>query len=189
MAKEELKYQMINTENIYLNEGQINGVGSNPRTVKSEKFKKLVESITHFPEMLKIRPIIIDENFVILGGNMRYKACLEVGLKEIPVIKIDTLTAEQKKEFLIKDNVSFGEWDWDLLSNEWNQDLVESWGVDAFTALDLDLIEIEEVDSFSESVNFSITCENLKQLEELQSKLNINSKKITFETFIIKAGL
>jgi hypothetical protein len=97
--------------------------------IKDDKFKKLVQSVKDFPEMLKIRPIVVNKEMVILGGNMRYKACKEAGLKEIPIIKTD-LTEEQQKEFLIKDNVSGGEWDWDILANEWDVGDITSWGLD-----------------------------------------------------------
>jgi len=102
---------------------------NNPRLIKDDKFKKLVQSVKDFPEMLNIRPIVVNQDMVILGGNMRYKACKEAGLKEIPIIKTD-LTEEQQKEFLIKDNVSGGEWDWDILANEWDAGDITSWGLD-----------------------------------------------------------
>ena len=98
----------------------VNPSPNNPRIIKDNKFKKLVKSIQEFPEMLKLRPIVVDDRNFILGGNMRYKACVEAGLKEIPVIKATDLTEEQKQEFVIKDNSSFGEWDWDVLANEWD---------------------------------------------------------------------
>jgi len=102
---------------------------SNPRIIKDNKFKKLVQSIKGFPEMLELRPIVIDENNIILGGNMRYKACIEAGLKEVPVKVAKGLTVEQKQEFIIKDNVGFGEWDWDILGNEWQNDKLNDWGL------------------------------------------------------------
>ena len=80
--------------------------------------------------MLKLRPIVVDENNIILGGNMRYKACIEAGLKEIYVIQADDLSEDQKKEFIIKDNSSFGEWDWDVIANEWDIKDLNDWGVD-----------------------------------------------------------
>ena len=105
---------------------------SNPRIIKEAKFKKLVKSIKDFPEMLELRPIILDENNVILGGNMRYKACIEAGLKEVPVKIAKGLTEEQKEEFIVKDNVGFGEWDWDILGNEWNNEKLGEWGMDVW---------------------------------------------------------
>jgi hypothetical protein len=102
---------------------------NNPRLIKDDKFEKLVKSIKDFPEMLDIRPIVVNSDMVILGGNMRFKACKEAGLKEVPIIVADNLTEEQQREFLIKDNVSGGEWDWALL-NEWDSEQLEDWGVD-----------------------------------------------------------
>jgi hypothetical protein len=103
---------------------------SNPRVIRDDKFKKLVKSIQDFPEMLELRPIVVNEDMVVLGGNMRLKACIEAGLKEVPVIKASDLTDEQQKEFIIKDNVGFGEWDWDILANEWDTESLEEWGLD-----------------------------------------------------------
>ena len=103
---------------------------NNPRIIKDDKFKKLVESVKSFPEMLELRPIVVNKDMIILWGNMRYKACKEAGLKEIPVIIADNLTEEQEREFLIKDNVSGWEWDWDLLANEWDKEELEEWGLD-----------------------------------------------------------
>jgi len=102
----------------------------NPRIIKDDKFKKLVKSIQEFPEMLELRPIVVDSNMVVLGGNMRLKACIAAGLKEVPIIIADKLTDAQKDEFIIKDNVGFGEWDWDLLANEWEVKDLFNWGVD-----------------------------------------------------------
>jgi DNA modification methylase len=103
---------------------------NNPRIIKDDKFKKLVKSIQEFPEMLKIRPIVVNSDMVVLGGNMRLKACKEAGLKEISIIVADELTEEQQREFIIKDNVGFGEWDWEQLQNEWVAEELEEWGLD-----------------------------------------------------------
>ena len=101
----------------------------NPRLIKDDKFKKLVKSIQEFPQMLELRPIVVDENNIVLGGNMRLKACIEVGLKEVFIVQAQDLTEEQKNEFIVKDNVGFGEWDWDLLANEWNVEKLDEWGL------------------------------------------------------------
>jgi ParB-like chromosome segregation protein Spo0J len=105
----------------------------NPRIIKDGKFQKLVKSIQEFPDMLNKRPLIVftdvDNKYVVLGGNMRLKACKEIGLKEIPIIVADEWTEEQKNEFLIKDNVGFGEWDWDSLANEWDVEKLDDWGL------------------------------------------------------------
>lgn len=102
----------------------------NPRIIKDHKFKQLVESIKSFPQMLELRPIVIDENNIVLGGNMRLKACTEAGLTDVPVIYAKDLTEEQKKEFIIKDNVGYGEWDWEDLANSWDVEQITDWGLD-----------------------------------------------------------
>ena len=102
----------------------------NPRILKDDKFKKLVKSIKGFPEMLQIRPIVVNADNVVLGGNMRLEACKKAGLKEVTILKAEHHTEEQQKEFIIKDNVGFGEWDWDMIANEWNTEQVEEWGLD-----------------------------------------------------------
>jgi ParB-like chromosome segregation protein Spo0J len=103
---------------------------NNPRIIKDSNFLKLVNSIKEFPEMLKIRPIVINEDNIVLGGNMRLKACKEAKLKEIPVIMASDLTEAQQREFIIKDNIGFGEWDFQDLAQNWNADELETWGLD-----------------------------------------------------------
>lgn len=103
---------------------------NNPRLIKDDKFAKLVQSVKDFPEMLEIRPIVVNSDMVVLGGNMRLKACKEAGLKEVTIIIADNLTEEQQREFLIKDNVSGGEWDWEALANSWDSEELKEWGVD-----------------------------------------------------------
>lgn len=102
----------------------------NPRYIRDDKFKKLVQSIKEFPEMLSLRPIIVNDGMTVLGGNMRLRACQEAGLREVPIIRASDLTDEQQKEFIIKDNVGFGEWDWEILANEWDTDLLDDWGLE-----------------------------------------------------------
>jgi hypothetical protein len=114
---------------------------ANPRIIKDSKFKKLKTSLKDFPQMLKLRPIVVDENNIILGGNMRFKACQELNFKEVYIVKAEDLTAAQKEEFIIKDNVGFGEWDWDILGNEWDINKLEEWGLDGFP---FDAIEEKE---------------------------------------------
>lgn len=118
---------------------------NNPRLIKDDKFKKLVQSVKDFPEMLDIRPIVVNADMVVLGGNMRLKACKEAGLKEVPIIMADKLTDDQQREFLIKDNVSGGEWDWDILANEWEVEQLDAWGLDVPINLEVEL-EAEEDD-------------------------------------------
>lgn len=118
---------------------------NNPRFIKDYKFKKLVKSIKEFPEMLKLRPIVVNSDMVVLGGNMRLKACAEAGLKEVYILKADDLTEEQQREFIVKDNVGFGEWDWDVLGNEWDAEQLEDWGLDGFP-FEEEVLEAEEDD-------------------------------------------
>jgi ParB-like chromosome segregation protein Spo0J len=141
---------------------------NNPRLIKDDKFKKLVKSVKDFPEMLNIRPIVVNQDMVILGGNMRYKACKEAGLKEIPIIKTD-LTEEQQKEFLIKDNVSGGEWDWDILANEWDANDLQDWG------LDLPVFNTDVKDDLSDTIDnlyrIEIICKDEEHQENSYNKL------------------
>lgn len=109
---------------------------NNPRIIKDDKFKKLVNSIKGLPQMLDIRPIVVDENMIVLGGNMRLKACKEAGLKEVPIIKASQLTEEQKKEFILRDNQSYGEWDIKLLST-WDKDILLDSGFEDFELIDI----------------------------------------------------
>ena len=118
----------MKTEKVKISEVKTNP--NNPRLIKDDKYHKLVKSIKDFPKMLEIRPIVVNDDMVVLGGNMRLKACKEAGLTEVPIIKASDLTEEQQKEFIIKDNVGFGEWDWNMLANEWDAEELEEWGLD-----------------------------------------------------------
>ena len=111
---------------------------NNPRYIRDSKFKKLVKSIKEFPEMFEKRPIIVDENLVVLGGNMRLKACESAGLFEVWIDKDIGWSEKQKQEFIIKDNVGFGDWDFDMLANEWNTKLVDEWGLNLPEFIDPD---------------------------------------------------
>jgi len=126
---EQMNIEWVKTTDIHANE-------NNPRILKDDKFKKLVQSIKDFPEMLEIRPIVVNNEMMVLGGNMRLKAIQEIGLKEIPIIKAENLTEEQEREFLIKDNVGFGEWDWDALANDWDYKELVDWALDVPKMLD-----------------------------------------------------
>jgi DNA modification methylase len=118
---------------------------NNPRTIKDDKFAKLVQSIREFPEMLRLRPIVVNDDMVVLGGNMRLKACKEAGLKVVPIIKASDLTEDQQREFIIKDNVGFGEWDWEMVANEWDSDKLGEWGLD-LPDMDAKVLDAEEDD-------------------------------------------
>ncbi len=161
---------MMQIQTIKISEIKLNP--NNPRLIKDDKFNKLVRSIQDFPEMLKIRPIVVNSDMVILGGNMRFKACKEAGLKEVPIIIADSLNEEQQREFLIKDNTSGGEWDWDLLANEWDTDLLEDWGLD-LPKFDINNeIEQKDLSSTIESLyRIEITCKDEEHQENSYNKL------------------
>jgi ParB-like chromosome segregation protein Spo0J len=130
---------------------------NNPRQIKGEKFDKLKASIESFPRMMSLRPMVVDNDNVLLGGNMRLAAIKALGMKEIPdewVVRADDLTDEQKREFIVKDNVGFGEWDWDLLANEWDDLPLDDWG------LDLPSFEDEADDQGVEAEKEPIECPN-----------------------------
>ena len=139
----------------------------NPRLIKDDKFKKLVKSIQEFPQMLELRPIVVDENNIVLGGNMRLKACIEVGLKEVYIVKAEDLTEQQKDEFIVKDNVGFGEWDWDILANEWDTEKLQDWGLDLPLDLSVEELEAEE-DNFEipNEINTDIVLGDLFEIGE-----------------------
>jgi len=116
---------------------------NNPRVIRDAKFKQLVRSIQEFPEMLELRPIVVNEDMITLGGNMRLRACIEAGITDVPVVIANGLTEEQQQEFIIKDNVGFGEWDWDDLANNWDETNLKLWGLD-FPMFDEAKIEDEQ---------------------------------------------
>jgi DNA modification methylase len=128
-----------------MNINEIKPNPNNPRLIKDHKFKQLVKSIQDFPQMLELRPIVIDENNMVLGGNMRLKACKEAGLTDVPVIHANNLTEEKKREFIIKDNVAFGEHNWDELANSWNVEELTEWGLD-IPNFEVNNLEAEEDD-------------------------------------------
>tara|TARA_R110000803_G_scaffold94633_1_gene162319 strand:- start:1482 stop:2060 length:579 start_codon:yes stop_codon:yes gene_type:complete len=120
---------------------------ANPRTINKHKFQKLVNSVREFPEMLSLRPIVVNNDNVILGGNMRYKACKELGLKEVYIIQAADLDDKQAQEFIVKDNVGFGEWDWDILANAFDNVELKEWGLDVWQPEeDVDYSVLEELD-------------------------------------------
>tara|TARA_R100000664_G_scaffold33743_1_gene51809 strand:- start:917 stop:1447 length:531 start_codon:yes stop_codon:yes gene_type:complete len=145
---------------------------NNPRTISKEKFDKLVTSIKEFPKMLELRPLIVDENFVVLGGNMRLKALEQLGIKEVPYIQESELTDEQKKQFIIKDNLSFGNWDWDILGNEWDNVALNDWGMDIWRA--------DEID-YSPELNPIIDTSDVTQ-DEIEKKALELAKQMTSES-------
>lgn len=193
---------------IKLNDGQFDGLPKNPRFIKNKKFKELVQSINDYPEMLELRPIVVNEDMVVLWGNMRLKAAKEAGLLEVPVTIAKGLTLSQQKEFIIKDNVSFGEWDFDeLFSGDWEKDLLGKWGMEELIKddEDLDANEIEGkynndnavyplIPIYDEKYNaVIIVCETRTEFANVKSKLGIIGKRQSYkkkflgETSIITA--
>ena len=154
--------------------GILNSNTNNPRLIKDDKFKKLVKSIQEFPEMLRIRPIVVDENNVVLGGNMRLRACKEAGLKEVWIEKIENFTEEQKKEFIVKDNVGFGEWEWDILANQWDNTLLNEWGLDVWNGDDININDIYEdvIDTPKDDLNKIVLEFNKEDYELIKKRID-----------------
>ena len=145
----------------------------NPRYIKDSKFKKLVQSIKEFPEMLEKRPIVVDEDFMVLGGNMRLKACKEAGLKKVYISIAKDWSNEKKKEFIIKDNIGYGEWDFDLLANEWGEEQLDAWGLDIpkiFAENFDDAFEDEGV-GYQSQYGVIVKCENEEEQEKIYKDL------------------
>ena len=145
---------------------------NNPRIIKDYKFKQLVKSIQDFPQMLELRPIVIDENNMVLGGNMRLKACLEAGMTDVPVIHANNLSEEKKKEFIIKDNVAFGEHNWDDLANNWDALELTEWGLDIpnFDVID-EKEQIDLSDKLKSEFKIEIICKSEEEQEQTYNKL------------------
>jgi ParB-like chromosome segregation protein Spo0J len=162
---------------------------TNPRIIKDDKFKKLVKSIQEFPQMLELRPIVVDSNMVVLGGNMRLKACIAAGLKEVPIIVADQLTDEQKGEFIIKDNVGFGEWDWDLLANEWDVEALTDWGLDLPILMDEPSYEDLIGEDKSKPATMKITFYSPEQLQKAEIDIQeLLDRKYQGAYFSVSAG-
>lgn len=130
---------------------------NNPRLIKDMKFKQLVNSINEFPEMLELRPIVVNDDMVVLWGNMRLKACKEAGLKEVFIIKANDLTEEQQKEFIIKDNIWFWERDMEMLAKDWDEKKLKDWGMD---------VKFAEVNEWIEEDNYEIPTEIKTNIKE-----------------------
>jgi hypothetical protein len=160
---------------------------NNPRYIRDEKFEKLKKSIQDFPEMLKLRPVVVDDDMMVLGGNMRLKALTELGIDEVEVIKAKDLTEKQKAEFIIKDNVGFGEWDWDMLANEWDSVELDDWGLDAWQNID----DIETSDEFSlpdgdkepfQQMTFTLADEQAEQIKNAIADIKLTEEYKYCET-------
>jgi len=168
---------------------------NNPRSIRKDKFEKLVKSIKEFPEMLQLRPIVVNSDMHILGGNMRFKACEELGLKEVYIIKAENLTDKQVQQFVIKDNVGFGEWDWDILANAWDTKELKDWGMDVWQPEEqvdysiLDDVDLEdEIESMSDQTKKSIILEfpakkfdAIKELYETLKNQGVNMPDLFYK--------
>jgi len=131
---------------------------NNPRVIKDHKFEKLKKSISEFPKMMELRPMVINEDNIVLGGNMRLKALKDLGYKEVPeewVKRASDLTEEETRRFIIADNVGFGEHDWEMLANEWNVEELEDWGLEGFPFEEVTELEAEE-DDYTEPDNIQV---------------------------------
>jgi len=136
----------MNTETISIKKLKPNP--ANPRTIKDDKFHKLVKSVKDFPQMLEIRPIVVNDQLEVLGGNMRLRACIEAGMKEVTIIRASELTEDQQRRFIISDNNNFGSWDYDALANEWDAGELQEWGVDVWQSqpeIDYSILDGEDV--------------------------------------------
>ena len=162
---------------------------NNPRIIKDDKFKKLVASIKAFPQMLSLRPIVVNDDMIVLGGNMRLKACKEAGLKEVPVIKASDLNEEQQKAFIIKDNVGYGEWDWDMLANEWDAEELVEWGLDIPNfVIEPDADELIGEDK-NNPATMKITFESVEQLQQAENDIReLIDRKYKGAYFSVSAG-
>jgi hypothetical protein len=159
----------------YRNIAEIKSNPNNPRVIKDEKFAKLVQSIKEFPQMLEKRPLVCftdtDGKLVVLGGNMRLKAAKELGLKELPILLADDWTAEQRAEFLIKDNVGFGEWNWDELQSDWDVEQLADWGLDVPQQFQVEMEETDLSDKIKSEFKIEVVCKDEQEQQETYNKL------------------
>jgi ParB-like chromosome segregation protein Spo0J len=162
---------------------------NNPRIIKDDKFQKLVKSIKEFPEMLNIRPIVVNADMVVLGGNMRLKACKEAGLKEVAIIKAADLTEDQQKQFIIKDNVGFGEWDWEDLANNWDAEQLTDWGLDIPNFMELPSEDELTADEKKNPPTMKITFESVEDLQQAEIDITeLIDRKYKKAFFSVSAG-
>ena len=163
---------------------------NNPRIIKDEKFDKLKKSIKEFPKMMALRPMVINQDNIVLGGNMRLKALKELGYTELPdewVKRAENLTDEEARRFIIADNVGFGEHDWEMLANEWDSVELEDWGLDAWQNID----DIETSDEFSlpdgdkepfQQMTFTLADEQAEQIKNAIADIKLTEEYKYCET-------
>jgi ParB-like chromosome segregation protein Spo0J len=174
-------------QNVPINKVKANP--NNPRIIKDDKFAKLVKSINEFPQMLNLRPIVVNDDMVVLGGNMRLKACKEAGLKEIPIIKASELTEQQQKEFIVKDNVGYGEWDWNDLANNWDSEQLIDWGLDIPGFMELPSEDELTEDNKNKPPTIKITFETVEDLQQAEIDIvELIDRKYPKAFFSVSAG-
>jgi len=162
---------------------------NNPRSINKDKFNKLVKSIEEFPRMLELRPIVLNKDNIVLGGNMRLKACKQIGLTEVPVVYADDLTEEEQRQFIIKDNVGFGDWDWELLANEWDETELESWALDVPNYLEMPSDDELIGEEKNKPATMKITFESPEQLQKAEVDIQeLLDRKYKGAYFSVSAG-
>ena len=168
--------------------GKIKANPNNPRTIKDDKFFKLVQSLKDLPEMAKVRPVVVNQDMVVLGGNMRLKAMKEAGWKEVPVEVVDW-DEDKQRQFIIKDNVGFGEWDWEMLANQWDAEQLDDWG------LTLPIFDTEPsvdeliADDKNKPATMKITFDNPEQLQQAEIDIQeLLDRKYPKAFFSVSAG-
>ena len=168
--------------------GKIKSNPNNPRTIKDDKFFKLVQSLKDLPEMAKVRPVVVNQDMVVLGGNMRLKAMKEAGWKEVPVEVVDW-DEDKQRQFIIKDNVGFGEWDWEMLANQWDAEQLDDWG------LTLPIFDTEPsvdeliADDKNKPATMKITFDNPEQLQQAEIDIQeLLDRKYPKAFFSVSAG-
>jgi ParB-like chromosome segregation protein Spo0J len=177
----------------YRNISEIKPNPKNPRVIKDDKFAKLVESLRSFPEMLEKRPLVcvtdIDGKVFPLGGNMRLKAANELKMKELPVVMADDWTEEQRREFIIKDNVGFGEWDWEQLANGWDNEKLTEWGLDVPGFMELPSEDELTEENKNKPPTIKITFETPEQLQAAENDITeLIDRKYKGAFYSVSAG-
>jgi len=166
---------------------QVKNNPNNPRVIKNDDFRKLVKSIKEAPWMLQLRSIIVNDDNIVLGGNQRLRACKEAGLKEVYIIKASSLTEEQQREFIVKDNISSGEWDWDALANEFEAEKLEEWGLELPIDERIDEMEEDEEIELEQSVQLEPPKEYILIMAEPNS-VDWEEIKETLKLKIVRKG-
>ena len=168
--------------------GKIKANPNNPRTIKDDKFFKLVQSLKDLPEMAKVRPVVVNQDMVVLGGNMRLKAMKEAGWKEAPVEIVDW-DEDKQRQFIIKDNVGFGEWDWEMLANQWDAEQLDDWGL-TLPIFDTEPSADELIgDDKNKPATMKITFDSPEQLQQAEIEIQeLLDRKYPKAFFSVSAG-